>query len=59
MYWACILATIFVGSISTIGCQGTSLSVDREWTKALCHGDSAALASLNAGVHASLNSPFA
>ena len=48
-YWACVLALIFVAAISSIGCQGSSLSVEREWTKALCQGDSAYLASLNAG----------
>ena len=53
MYWSCVLATIFIGSVSSVGCQGSSLSVEREWTKALCHGDSASLASLNAGIHTS------
>ena len=48
-YWAFILATIFIGAVSSVGCQGSSLSVEREWTKALCQGDSASLASLNAG----------
>ena len=29
--------------------QGSALSVEKEWTKALCHGNSAALGTLNAG----------
>ncbi|CAL8460950.1 g481 [Coccomyxa elongata] len=49
-FWICILATIFIGSVSSVGCQGSSLSVEREWTKALCHGNSDSLASLNAGM---------
>ena len=49
LYWACVLALIFVAAVSSIGCQGSSLSVEREWTKALCQGDSASLAGLNAG----------
>ncbi|CAK0739466.1 hypothetical protein CVIRNUC_001168 [Coccomyxa viridis] len=50
LYWACVLALIFVAAVSSIGCQGSSLSVEREWTKALCQGDSASLAGLNAGM---------
>ena len=48
-YWAFVLTTILIGAISSVGCQGSALSVEREWTKALCQGDSASLASLNAG----------
>ena len=49
LYRACVLALIFAAAISSVGCQGSSLSVEREWTKALCQGDSASLAGLNAG----------
>ena len=49
LYWACVLALILAAAISSVGCQGSSLSVEREWTKALCQGDSASLAGLNAG----------
>ena len=49
LYWLCVLALIFVAAISSIGCQGSGLSVEREWTKALCQDDSASLAGLNAG----------
>ncbi len=49
LFWACIVLTIGVGSASSVGCQGSALSVEREWTKALCRGDSGALALLNAG----------
>ena len=48
-YWPFVLSTIIHGAVSSVGCQGSSLSVEREWTKALCQGDSASLASLNAG----------
>ena len=50
-YWPFVLSTIIHGAVSSVGCQGSSLSVEREWTKALCQGDSASLASLNAGEH--------
>lgn len=49
LFWPCILLTIGLGSASSVGCQGSALSVEREWTKALCTDDSAALATLNAG----------
>ncbi len=49
LFWACVVLTIGVGSASSVGCQGSALSVEREWTKALCRGDSGALALLNAG----------
>ena len=48
-YWSFMLSTILHGAVSSVGCQGSALSVQREWTKALCQGDSASLASLNAG----------
>lgn len=56
-YWVCVLATIFVGAVSSIGCQGSSLSVEREWTKALSLGDSSSLAGLNAGMQTPLQCP--
>ena len=30
--------------------MGSTLAVEREWTKALCRGDSAALAAVNSGL---------
>lgn len=33
--------------------QGSTLAVEREWTKALCSGDSEALAATNSGEHRS------
>ena len=48
-YWPCVLSIIINGAVSSVGCQGSSLSVEREWTKPLCQHDSASLASLNAG----------
>ena len=44
-----LIAYIGLGSASSVGCQGSALSVEREWTKALCRGSSVALARLNAG----------
>lgn len=48
----CDLCPTACGSISSVGAMGSTLAVEREWAKALCQGDSAALASLNSGVHA-------
>ena len=50
VYWITVLATILIGAVSSVGCQGSSLSVEREWTKALCQEDSTSLAAVNAGV---------
>ena len=49
MFWIATAITIIVGSISSIGAQGSTLSVEKEWTTALCQGKSAALAQYNAG----------
>ncbi|KAK9815567.1 hypothetical protein WJX72_006024 [[Myrmecia] bisecta] len=35
---------------SILGALGSTLSVEKEWTRALCQGDSAALARLNSGM---------
>ena len=62
MFWLGTACTIIVGSISSIGAQGSLLSVEKEWTTALCEEDSTALAQLNAGAdifsyaHATLHS---
>lgn len=50
LFAAGLAATMAAGSLSTLGALGSTLSVEREWTKALCSGDSAALAALNAGM---------
>lgn len=49
LYWGCLLATLVGGSLSTLGALGSTLSVEREWTRVLCHGDSKELARMNAG----------
>ncbi len=49
LFWPCAVLTVALGSASSVGCQGSALSVEREWTKALCQGDSTALTVLNAG----------
>jgi len=48
IYWTLVVLTIITGSISSLGAMGASLSVEREWTKALCASDSEALAQTNA-----------
>jgi len=48
-FWAGAICTIGIGSISSVGAQGSSLSVEKEWTVVLCKGDSAVLAKLNSG----------
>ncbi|KAL0018471.1 hypothetical protein WJX77_004008 [Trebouxia sp. C0004] len=51
-FWAGAICTIGIGSISSVGAQGSSLSVEKEWTVVLCKGDSAVLARLNSGMRA-------
>ena len=48
VYWALVVLAIVFGAASTLGAMGASLAVEREWTKALSCGDSAALAEMNA-----------
>ena len=48
-FWAGAACTIGIGSISSVGAQGSALSVEKEWTTVLCQGDSTALAKLNSG----------
>ena len=49
IFWGCVACTMLLGSVSSAGALGATLSVEREWTKALCQGNSASLAKLNAG----------
>ena len=49
LFWAGAACTIGVGSISSIGAQGSTLSVEKDWTVVLCNGNSAALAKVNSG----------
>ena len=48
-FWAAAVSTIVFGSLSSVGAQGSTLSVEKEWTATLCSGDSIAMAKLNAG----------
>ena len=48
-FWAAAFCTIGAGSVSSVGAQGSTLSVEKEWTATLCYGDSMALATLNSG----------
>lgn len=50
LYWLLVTCTIAFGSISTVGSMGSTLAVERQWTKALCLGDFAALSALNSGM---------
>lgn len=49
LFWACSTVAIACGAASSLFALGSSLAVEREWPKALCGADSAALARLNAG----------
>jgi hypothetical protein len=49
--------TIGVGSVSSIGAQGSTLSVEKEWTVVLCNGNSAALAKVKSGSTSALLAP--
>ncbi|KAI3430443.1 hypothetical protein D9Q98_005038 [Chlorella vulgaris] len=49
-FWAALLVMMGAGAASTLGALGSTLSVEREWTKTLCGSDSAALAALNAAM---------
>lgn len=46
---ALIATSVVCGSVSGIGAAGSNWVVEREWPKALCQGDSSALAALNSG----------
>lgn len=48
-FWAAAVSTIAFGSLSSVGAQGSTLSVEKEWTATLSSGDSIAMAKLNAG----------
>lgn len=56
-FWAGKACTIGVGSVSSIGAQGSTLSVEKEWTVVLCNGNSAALAKVNSGSTSDLLAP--
>lgn len=56
-FWAGAACTIAVGSVSSIGAQGSTLSVEKEWTVVLCNGNSAALAKVNSGSTSALLAP--
>ena len=49
LFWIPVCATILIGSISSVGAMGSTISVEKEWTKSLCGTDSADLARLNSG----------
>ncbi|KAL3139042.1 hypothetical protein ABBQ32_005843 [Trebouxia sp. C0010 RCD-2024] len=51
-FWAAAFFTIGFGSASSVGAQGSALSVEKEWSTTLCYGDSAAMAKLNSGMRA-------
>ncbi|KAL3161599.1 hypothetical protein ABBQ32_010458 [Trebouxia sp. C0010 RCD-2024] len=52
VFWTGVACTIGFGSVSSIGAQGSTLSVEKEWTVVLCNGNSAALAKVNSGMRA-------
>ena len=48
-FWAAAVFTIGFGSASSVGAQGSALSVEKEWTATLCYEDSVSMAKLNSG----------
>ncbi|KAK9817605.1 hypothetical protein WJX74_011025 [Apatococcus lobatus] len=50
LFWSCVILLIALGSISSLGALGATVSVEKEWTKALCQGDSKRLSQVNAGM---------
>ena len=53
VFWALLAATVASGCLASVGGMGSTLSVEREWTKALCGHDSAELARVNSGAASS------
>ena len=49
LFWTCVSLLIGLGSISSLGALGATVSVEKEWTKALCQGDANHLSQMNAG----------
>lgn len=50
VFWVLLAATVAAGCVASVGGMGSTLSVEREWTKALCGHDSAELARVNSGM---------
>lgn len=50
-FWTLVVLLLAMGSLSSVGAMGATLSVEKEWTKALCGSDSAQLALTNSGAH--------
>lgn len=48
-FWALTAASIACGATASVGSMGSTLAVERQWTKALCRGDTTALAAMNSG----------
>ena len=53
-FWLLVACTIVCGSAASVGGMGSTLAIERQWTKALCRGDSAALSAMNAGASLSM-----
>lgn len=47
VYWIFVVLSIITGALSSLGATGASLSVEREWTKALSENNSEQLATMN------------
>lgn len=47
MYWILVVVAILCGAASSLGATGATLSVEREWVKALCQNNSIQLAKMN------------
>lgn len=49
VFWALTVGSIACGSAASVGSMGSTLAVERQWTKALCCGNTEALAAMNSG----------
>jgi hypothetical protein len=50
VFLALVALAMAAGALGSAGASAATLSVEREWTRALCGGNSAALARINAGM---------
>ena len=49
LFWLWVALLISLGSLSSLGAMGSTISVEKEWTKAMCQGDAEQLSQVNAG----------
>ena len=57
VFWALTVGSIACGAAASVGSMGSTLAVERQWTKALCCGNTEALAAMNSGAHCGQSAP--